>query len=204
MKKADKYPIILLCIYIPIWIILAINPLHAYEWILENILTIIFVPLLIITYKKFRFSNISYTCIFLFMVMHAFGSHYTYSEVPLGFLLQNIFDFSRNHFDRIAHFAFGLLFAYPMRELFIRLALIKKSWSYYLPVMLSLALGALYEILEWIVVISAPLVSIDTSAGYLGTQGDVWDAQKDILLAGLGAAAAMTIAYVRNRFFKKK
>jgi len=195
MEYAKK----LLLIYGIIWTALAINPVYPSSWLLENYLVFISVPFIIWTYKKFRLSSISYTCIFIFMVLHAVGAHYTYAEVPLGFWLQEMFSLSRNHFDRIVHFSFGLLTAYPIREVFMRVASAKGVWGYYLPIELTLAFSAIYEIVEWG---AAAVVDPHAGAAFLGSQGDIWDAQKDMLLAGLGATLSMMVAFFVNKKYK--
>jgi putative membrane protein len=199
-NKHKYYPVFLLVTYAFIWILLAINPSYRHDWLLENILVLIFVPVLIWTYRKFRLSNISYTLIFLFMVLHSFGAHYTYAEVPLGFWLQSAFGLSRNHFDRIVHFSFGLLLAYPVREVFLRIASTKGVWGYWLPVELTLAFSAIFEVFEWLVVVS---VNPEAGAAYLGTQGDEFDAIKDMALAGFGAFIAMMITLLVNWHYDK-
>ena len=123
--KHKYLPLVLFGIYILVWIWAAINPTYRDDWWLENILVFIFIPLLFYTYHKFRLSNVSYTLIFVFMVLHTIGSKYTYAEVPFGFWLQDLLGLSRNHFDRIVHFSFGFLLAYPIREIFMRIALTK-------------------------------------------------------------------------------
>src|SRR3989338_2998399 len=136
-----KYPIFLLAIFAIIWIFTSISPKYPSDFILENVLTFIFVPLLIFTYRKFPLSHLSYTLIFVFMALHSIGAHYTYAEVPynkwsqawLGISLNEVFGFSRNHFARLAPFRFGLLLAYPIREVFMRIANVKGFWAYYLP-----------------------------------------------------------------------
>jgi len=125
---------ILLAWYVLLWVTLAVRPLYRQDWFLENLLVIPFFVLLVSTYRLFPFSNLSYLLITLFMSLHAVGAHYTYAEVPFGFWLQGVFSFSRNHFDRIVHFAFGLFMAYPARELFFRVAHSRGFWAYYLPI----------------------------------------------------------------------
>lgn len=115
MKK-DNYPVYCLGIFTILWIILAIHPVMRRDWILENILSIIFIAILILTYRKFRFSNTSYTLITIFLIMHTIGSHYTYSEVPFLNFLWDTMNSSRNHYDRIVHFSFGLLLTYPLES----------------------------------------------------------------------------------------
>ena len=188
--------------YSIVWIWAAINPLHPSDWLLENILVIVFVVILIVVYKKFPLSDLSYIILTIFLTLHTIGSHYTYAEVPFGFWLQDVFGFSRNHYDRIVHFSFGLLVAYPIREVFLRIAHAKGFWAYYLPLDVTLAFSALYEIIEWGV---AEVFGGELGAAYLGTQGDIWDAQKDILAATVGAIICMIItALVRKKFKIRK
>ena len=199
MKKG-RYPKFLLLVYVIFWIILAIKPLDRGVWSLENILVVLFILTLIFTYKKFRFSNASYTLIFTFMVLHTIGAHYTYAQVPLGFWLKDTFDLTRNHFDRLIHFSFGLLMAYPVREIFLKLTSTKGKWTYYLPFGLTLAFSSIFEILEWAIVVAA-----DPNAGinYLGMQGDIWDAQKDMIFVMFGALITLGITGIFNKRFKK-
>lgn len=181
---------ILLGVYSVLWVLLAFEPFDRFDWILENILTVLFVGLLIGTYRIFPLSDLSYLLITLFMILHALGAHYTYSEVPLGFWLKETLQLGRNHFDRIVHFSFGLLMAYPIREVFLRVASARGFWAYYLPLDVTLAFSGAYEIIE---MAAALLASPELGAAYLGTQGDVWDAQKDMGCAAVGAALCMTI-----------
>src|SRR3990167_6391551 len=115
----------LLTIFFFVWIWAAINPLFLDGWLLENILVFIFLPLIIISGRYLKLSNVSYTLITLFMILHVIGSHYTYAKVPFGFTLQEWFGESRNMYDRVVHFSFGFLLAYPVREVFMRLAQVK-------------------------------------------------------------------------------
>ena len=126
----------------------------------------------------------SYGLIGAFLGLHAIGAHYTYAEVPIGFWLKDLLALSRNPFDRIAHFAYGSLMVYPIRELLVRLSGVRGRWSYYLPVAMILALSGLFEIIEAVV---AVIVTPELGSLYLGTQGDEWDAQKD-MAAALGGS----------------
>lgn len=126
------------------------------------------------------------------MILHVIGSHYTYAEVPFGTTLQHWVGADRNMYDRLVHFCFGFLVAYPVREVFIRISRARGFWNYYLPIELTLAFSALYEILEWL---AAVKVNPEAGLAFLGAQGDVWDAQKDMGLAGLGALLAMAITF---------
>lgn len=195
-----RYQRILLLIFLAVWVWAAINPSYRHDWLLENYLVFIFVPIIILTGRYFKLSSISYGLITLFMILHVIGSHYTYSEVPFGDTLQAWLGASRNMYDRLVHFSFGLLLAYPVREVFLRVAKVKGIWGYYLPLDVTLSLSAVYEIIEWLTAVTA-----DPEAGlaFLGTQGDVWDAQKDMTAAGTGAVIAMLIVALINMRFQK-
>lgn len=178
------------------WLVTALAPHNRFDWLLENLLVFICGATLVATYRYFAFSNRSYLLLTLFLTLHLIGAHYTYAETPFGFWLQEWLGFSRNHFDRIVHFAFGLLIAYPMRELLLRLAKVRIGWSYFLAVTVVLAFSGFYEIVEaWV----AMIVSPELGAAYLGTQGDVWDAQSDMGAALLGAIAAMIFTWLAVR-----
>lgn len=180
-----------------LWIITAIDPYYPRDWLLENLLVFVYATLLVVTYRWFRFSNLSYFLFTLFMSFHLIGAHYTYAETPLGFWLQDLFGFERNHYDRIVHFLFGLLIAYPFREILLRQARVTKAWSYFIAVNCILAFSGFYEVLEGI---TAMIVSPELGAAYLGTQGDEWDAQHDSLNAFLGAILSMSVTWVIDRY----
>lgn len=190
LKGEHRFALILLLAFIIDWLILSINARYFHDWILENLLTVPFVILIFITHRWFRLSNISYGLIFVYMVLHIVGTHYTYSEVPFGDWLQNFLGLSRNHYDRVVHFAFGFLLAYPFREVVKRIGAARGFWGLYLPVEFVLAFSAIYEIIEWLI---ALIFGGDLGVAYLGTQGDEWDAIKDMALAGLGSLIAMFI-----------
>lgn len=173
---------------VALWVLTAIAPFNRFDWLLENILVFVYGALLVVTYRRFAFSNLSYGLFTVFLSLHLVGAHYTYSETPLGFWLQDSLDLSRNHYDRIVHFSFGLLLAYPFRELLMQVAGVKRAWSYLLVMVTVLGFSGFYEALEGFV---AMVVSPELGAAYLGTQGDEWDAQKDTALALLGSAITM-------------
>ena len=178
-----------------VWIWAAINPVFRRDWLIENCLVFVMVPVIVVGGMYFRLSKLSYALITLFMVLHLIGSHYTYEKVPFGYTLQRWLGADRNMYDRLVHFLYGFLLAYPIREVFLRLAKVKGFWGYYLPLDLTLALSASFEILEW-----AVAARVDPASGlaYLGTQGDMWDAQKDMLMAGIGALLAMAVTAIVN------
>ncbi len=194
MQNKDRYPLICLLVYLVFWVVLAIHPMDRFDWFLENLLVFISLPLLVGTYRKFRLSNVSYTLLTIFYLLHAVGAHYTYALVPF-------IGSGRNHFDRVVHFGFGFLLTYPMRELFLRIASMKGFWGYFIPVNIVLSLSALYEIVE---MYTAVTVAPSAGSAFLGTQGDEWDAQKDMLLAGLGSLISMLVTmYFHIRYDNK-
>lgn len=175
---------ILLVIFSVFWLALSTNPVDSSLWIVENILMFIGFIFMIKSRKNLNLSNISYIFIFLFAVLQTIGAHYTYAEVPWGFAVQSYFDLSRNHYDRLVHFAFGFLLVLPVKEYLSEHIIIKNRKLTVLTfVFIFLGLGGLYEVIEWIYA----LTDGENSTGFLGEQGDKWDAQKDIILAGLGA-----------------
>jgi putative membrane protein len=183
-------------IYLVWWVAMAIKPSHFDDWLLENVLVVLAVGLLAFTYRRFPLSLVSYSCIFVFMMLHALGAHYTYAEVPYQQWFPAL-EGGRNHFDRLVHFAYGLLLAYPIREVFLRVANVRGFWGYFLPLDLTMSTSMLYELIEWG---AAETVGSELGQAYLGTQGDVWDAHKDMALASLGALIAMfVIALINTR-----
>lgn len=195
-----RYQKLLLVVFALVWAWAAWHPVYPHDWLLENVLVFIFVPVFLLGSRYFRLSNLSYTLIALFMVLHVIGSHYTYAEVPFGFTLQRWFGADRNMYDRMVHFGFGFLMAYPVREVFMRLADARGFWAYYLPFDLVAAGSAGYEIIEWL---TAKVVDPSAGLAFLGSQGDIWDAQKDMLMAITGAAVAMAIIFVINWAFNR-
>jgi len=179
-----------------VWVITAIEPFNRRDWFLENLLVFIYGAILVATYRRFRFSNLTYLLFGAFITLHLYGAHYTYAETPFGYWLQSNFDLSRNHYDRIVHFSYGLLTATAFREVLVRVAGVKVRWSYFLTVLCVLAFSAVYEFLEAAV---AHIVSPELGNAYLGTQGDEWDAEKDTFLAFSGAILSMTITWLYNK-----
>lgn len=179
-----------------LWGITAINPLYPKDWLLENLLVFVYAILLVSTYKKFAFNNLSYGLFVVFISLHLVGAHYTYSETPVGYWMQDWFGFERNHYDRLVHFSYGLLCAYPMREILMRQAGVVHKWSYFIAVLGIMAFSSFFEVLEGL---AAMLVDPELGVAYLGTQGDVWDAQKDAFLATSGAVISMLVLWQANR-----
>jgi putative membrane protein len=191
---------VLMAAYLFVWIIAAIEPSYFTDWVLENLLVFGFLGVLVLTYRAFPLSDLSYMLITAFMILHAAGAHYTYAETPFGFWMKDAFGFSRNHFDRLVHFSFGLLLAYPIREVFLRLVNARGFWAYYFPLDVTLAFSAVYEIIEMGV---AKIVSPEAGDAYLGTQGDPFDAVMDMACAFIGAILSMAITAALRRVFRK-
>ena len=185
--------------FIFVWVNSFIGTTDMTNWLLENALSFVFVIFLIVTYKKHQFSDLSYLLICIYLCLHVYGSKHTYAENPLGYWLQDFFHWSRNHYDRIVHFSFGFLLAYPMREMFLKWLRYPRWVAWLLPIEITLSISAFYELIEWAV---ADLFFKAQGAAYLGTQGDVWDAQKDIFLAFCGAIIATTIVSSVKKIFK--
>ena len=199
-----RFLLLLTIIYLIIWTALAFNPNYRSDWVLENVLVLITVILIASTYASFPLSRISYFLIFLFLCLHTVGAHYTYAEVPYKEWLLN-FGYSmdsdsRNHFDRLVHFCYGLLIAYPIREIFIRIATVRGFWGYFLPLDFTMSTSMLYELVEWA---AAELFGGDLGMAFLGIQGDIWDAHKDMAWASLGALLAMSITALINYLIQR-
>ena len=184
--------------YVAVWIWAAVDPAYRFDWFLENILIFAAFPFLVATHARFPLSDASYVLIFLFACLHAVGSHYTYSEVPIGFWLQSELGLARNHYDRFVHFCFGLLLLHPLREAGRRYGGGENAFAT-LAALGFVCMGSVgFEILEMCV---AMIVDPEAGQADLGTQGDEWDAQKDMALAALGAflALALTLGVKRRR-----
>lgn len=171
-----------------LWVVAAVDPFNRRDWMLENVLVLVYAVVLVMTYRRFAFSNASYALFTIFMSLHLVGAHYTYSETPVGFWIQSVFGLERNPYDRIVHFSFGFLIVPVFREVLMRAAGVRASWSWFLAVAGIVAFGSIYEVLEGV---AAMVVEPELGAAFLGTQGDEWDAQKDTGVALLGAVSSM-------------
>jgi putative membrane protein len=202
----DHYLAGLAGIFAIIWVLLAIRPHDRADWALENALVLFAVLALALAHRRLALSRASYTLIVLFLGLHVVGAHYTYSLVPYdawfttltGRSLNGLLGWERNNFDRVVHFAYGLLLFYPVREIIVRLTGLRGFWGYFLPMDLTMSSSATYELIEWG---AAMVFGGDLGIAYVGAQGDPWDAQKDMALAALGAllATLATAAVDRGR-----
>lgn len=185
------------------FVLLGIAPVSRSDWLLENVLVLVLAATLALSWRTFRLSRFSYLLLFAFLALHEIGAHYTYSEVPYDALWQSLtghtlsssMGWERNHFDRLVHFLYGLLLAYPVREFYLRVVSVRGVWGYLLPLGFTMSTSMIYELLEWG---AAELFGGEIAVQYLGAQGDVWDAHKDMALASLGAAISMLVTLLVN------
>jgi putative membrane protein len=188
-----------LTVFTSIWVNTLIGTNDLNNWFLENTLTVLFMLFLIFSFRKYQFSDLSYLLICVYLCLHVYGAKYTYAENPFGYWLKDYFHFERNHYDRIVHFCFGFLLAYPMRELFLKWLKYPKTVSWILPIEITLSVSGLYELIEWAV---ADVFFKAQGDAYLVTQGDIWDAQKDIFMAFMGAILSTTIVSLIKKLFR--
>lgn len=193
-----EHPVILLLAAIGVVLISGISPTDRGDWLLENLLVAIALPLFVYGRKSVGFSYASLISLFVFLCLHEIGAHYTYSEVPYREWLHTLSGTStkaihlegRNHFDRVVHFAYGLLVMPAVLELFARRAPPRGLWRWLMPLTFVMAHSMTYELVEWA---AAAVFGGELGQAYLGTQGDPWDAQKDMALATLGSIAALVL-----------
>ncbi|MFA6187931.1 MAG: DUF2238 domain-containing protein [Sulfuricurvum sp.] len=182
---------ILFTFYLFIWMLLAINPSYRDDWWLENILVFIAIPIILWIDHRIHFSPMSIWMLFIFFVLHSIGSHYTYSEMPLFSPVTHFFGFERNHYDRLIHLLFGFLMFLPFYELFVSL-LKSKHFAFLFTFFFLIAASGVYELIEWI---ATEMTHAELGTAFLGTQGDQWDAQKDMALGHLGTIVAFAFWY---------
>lgn len=174
------------------WLVLAIAPSYREDWLLENLLVFIGLPVYVYLARRVRFSAWSSIAVFAFLAFHAYGAHYTYSEAPFGFWMRDVAGTVRNPYDRLVHFMFGLLLAWPMFDVVAHKVCNSGWWVYLTTVVWIAALSTIYELLEWFAML---IFDPDLGIAFMGTQGDVFDAHKDSALAVTGAVVAMVSRY---------
>jgi putative membrane protein len=185
-------PVVLLVMYVVVFTVLGIAPYDRAVWVAENLPILAIVLLLAATWRRFRFSDGAYLMMACLIFLHTIGGHFTFERVPFDWVSE-LFGFERNHYDRMAHFTVGF-YAYPCAELLLRKRLVNSRLVLLLfPVFFIFTVAAGYELFEWQYAVHA-----DPSAGLavLGSQGDLWDAQKDMLADGLGAIAATLLFFM--------
>lgn len=192
----NRFPHLLLLAYVVLFIACAIEPYSRSTWWAENIPIVLIVVVLVALYPKVKFSNTAYAMMSVLVYLHTIGGHYTFARVPFDFVT-DLFGHDRNHYDRIAHFSVGF-YAYAVAELLLVRRLVRSRWILYLfPIFTIFTVAAAYEIIEWLY---AVIEGGESGAEFLGSQGDIWDAQKDMLADGLGAIFAVAVFAIRHRF----
>ena len=194
-KQTNRVPLMLLTLYGLVFSVCAISPYDRAVWWAENIPVLVIVSLLVLISRGFQFSNTSYVLMTVFIVLHTIGGHYTFERVPFD-MVTEFFGFERNHYDRVAHFSVGF-YAYPIAEVLMIKRLAHSRWIIALfPVFAIATVAAVYEIFEWQYALNS-----DPAAGIavLGSQGDIWDAQKDILADTLGAMLTMVLFFIQHQ-----
>ena len=203
-EQAWTFPALLLGAFVVIFIALGIAPHYRQDWLLENLLVLVAVPVLVVTRHRLRFSNLAYACLFVFFALHEIGAHYTYSLVPYdqwfqaltGSSLDAALGFGRNHYDRLIHFLYGLLVTPAAVELFAHYGRYPRIWAALFPFLFIASHSVIYELVEWA---AAGVFGGDLGQAYLGTQGDTWDAQKDMALALAGSALSVLALGIAGR-----
>ena len=201
-----RYPVLLRvlgALFVAQFVVLGWSPVSRPTWALENGLSVALIAVLVASHRAFPLSRLSYLLLFAFLTLHEIGAHYTYSLVPYDDLGRRLFGVSpnealgleRNHYDRLVHFCYGLCFAYPIRELFLRITDVRGVWGYLLPLDVTMSTSMIYELIEWGAAIA---FGGEVGQSYLGTQGDEWDAHADMALATLGAIVTISITFAVN------
>jgi len=187
-----RTPFVLLCLVVVVCIATLVDPpAGRISWFLEVGPGLAGIIVLIVLYRRFTMSHMAYFCVFLHIFILIYGGYYTYAETPLGNWAKEVFELSRNHYDRVGHIALGVFPAFIIREVLLRKTPLKRGgWLYFIIISIVLAVAAFWELLEWWV---ALLVASDVGSAFLGSQGDIWDAQWDMLLALVGAMIALPI-----------
>jgi putative membrane protein len=187
---ASREPLILLAVAAIALVVSGINPYERTTWLLEVFPVLIGAPILIATYRRFPLTPFLYRLLLLHALILILGGHYTYARVPLGDWVRELFELSRNHYDRLGHFAQGFIPAILARELLLRCSpLVRGGWLFFIVVSICLAFSAFYEMIEW----WSAVMGGEAAESFLGTQGDVWDTQWDMFIALIGAISAQLL-----------
>lgn len=203
-RDVNRYQLSLLLGFTLLAVAMCVRPPHPDDQILQQTPTVLSIGALALSLRRGLLSSFAFTMAIAFMCLHVVGARWIYSFVPyddwtsrlFGFEITRVFGFRRNHYDRLVHFSFGLLIAWPARELVARWMRPARGFLSFVTVMLIIAWSALYEFAEWFVALTfAP----DWADRYLGQQGDPWDAHHDMGLATLGATLSMIAAALAAR-----
>jgi putative membrane protein len=192
-----REPAILLALGVVLLVLSGIHPKDRFTWFLEVVPAIAAAIVLAATYRRFPLTPLAYRLILVHASILMVGGHYTYAEVPLGFWMERAFGFTRNHYDRIGHFAQGFVPAIVAREILLRRSPLRRGgWTFFLVTCVCLAISAFYEFVEWWTAVGTG----EAATAFLGTQGDPWDTQWDMFFALVGALTAqLTLSRVHDR-----
>ncbi|WP_085725078.1 DUF2238 domain-containing protein [Pseudomonas sp. R37(2017)] len=198
-----RHDLTLLMVFVVIVVASGFSPRSRVDWALENLLVLLLVGTLVAVARRFRLSARSIRLVFAFLCVHELGAHYTYSLVPyehwssawLGFSFERLSGVHRNHYDRLVHLSYGLLLAYPVREVLWRLTPLRGFWLFFVTLNIMLSTSALYELVEWI---GGAFLGNDTANAFVGAQNDPWDSQKDMAIAVLGACTTLVLVSLRG------
>ena len=190
-QTASKRELLVLAvIYLIGFTLLGIRPHDRADWLLESLFPISQLIAVVISYRYFKFTRLSYYMIFFYLFVQSWGAHFTYAEAaPFNWLRDN-FHLGRNHYDRVAHFMLGFLVAFPIKEILLVFVSASRRWMNFITASIVLAIGAFYELIEWWV---AVLATPNLGDKFLGTQGDIWDTQWDMFLALAGAVLTLAL-----------
>jgi len=188
--RASRTHPFLLAALIVVFVWSAAGPHDYFTWFLEVFPVVIAVPILLVAYPRFRFTILAYMLILVHAVILMVGGHYTYAEMPLFNWIRDEFHLSRNHYDRLGHFAQGFVPAIIARELLLRKSpLGRGGWLTFIVLSISMAISACYELIEW----GVAEATGTAATAFLGTQGDVWDTQWDMFMCLVGATTALAL-----------
>ncbi|MFS2200762.1 DUF2238 domain-containing protein [Pseudomonas sp. Pseusp3] len=198
-----RHDLTLLMVFLVIVVVSGFAPRSRVDWALENLLVLLLVGTLVAVSRRFRLSATSITLVFAFLCVHELGAHYTYSLVPyerwssawLGFSFEQASGVHRNHYDRLVHLSYGLLLAYPVREVLLRLTPLRGFWLFFVTLNIMLSTSAMYELVEWI---GGAFLGNDTANAFVGAQNDPWDSQKDMAIALAGALVSLFLVSLRG------
>lgn len=192
MNRADRLPVAALSLLVVICIATVWSPpAGRMSWALEVVPGLLAIAVMIAVYRKFRMSDVVYVAAFVQMMILIYGGYYTYAKTPLGNWAKEYFELSRNHYDRVGHFILGFTPTLATRELLLRTSpLTRGKWLAFLTFCVAFAIGAFWELLEWWTTL---VVAGDVGSAFLGTQGDEWDAQADMMWVGIGSLVVILL-----------
>ncbi len=187
-----RMPLVLFCIIVVVCLATVMDPpAGRLSWLLEVGPGLAGIMVLILTHRRLPMSHMVYLCVFFHMFILIYGGYYTYAETPLGNWAKEAFDLGRNHYDRVGHIALGVFPAFIIREVLLRKTPLQRGgWLYFIVLSIVLAVAAFWELLEWWITL---LVASEVGTAFLGSQGDIWDAQWDMFLALVGAGVALPL-----------